>query len=53
MYQFQEKMEHFGVKAITILSPSRDSASHVQLLETIMTAFSAERWLIIEDNLSI
>lgn len=40
-------------QAITLLSPGRDSASHVQLLEKIMTAFPAEHWLIIEDNLSI
>lgn len=40
-------------KAITVLSPGRDSATHVQLLEKIMSAFPAERWLIIEDNLSI
>ncbi len=40
-------------KAITVLSPRRDSASHVQLLEKIMTAFPAKHWLIIEDNLSI
>jgi transposase len=39
-------------KALIVLSPSRDSASHVQLLEKIMTTFPAERWLIIEDNLS-
>jgi transposase len=40
-------------QAVTLLSPGRDSASHVQLLEKIMAAFLAERWLIIEDNLSI
>lgn len=39
-------------QAVTLLSPSRDGASHVQLLEKIMRAFPAERWLIIEDNLS-
>jgi transposase len=39
-------------QAAMILSPSRDSASHIQLLEKIMTEFPAERWLIIEDNLS-
>jgi transposase len=40
-------------QAVTLLSPGRESASHVQLLEKIMAAFPAERWLIIEDNLSI
>ena len=36
-----------------VLSPSRESASHIQLLERIVTEKTAERWLIIEDNLSI
>lgn len=40
-------------KGITILSPSWDSASHVQLLEKGMTSVPGERWLIIEDYLSI
>jgi len=40
-------------QAAMVLSPSRDSASHVQLLEKIITQFPADRWLIIEDNLSI
>jgi transposase len=40
-------------QAVTLLSPGRDSASHIQLLEKIMLAFPADRWLIIEDNLSI
>lgn len=39
-------------QAAIILSPRRDSASHIQLLEKIMTEFPAKRWLIIEDNLS-
>ncbi len=39
-------------QAAMILSPSRDSASHIQLLDSIVTEFPAERWLIIEDNLS-
>ena len=39
-------------QATFILSPSRDSASHIQLLEKIVTEFPAEHWLIIEDNLS-
>jgi transposase len=41
-----------GQSAI-ILSPSRDSASHIQLLEKVVIEFPADRWLIIEDNLSI
>ena len=40
-------------QAAMVLSPSRDSASHIQLLEKIITQFPADRWLIIEDNLSI
>jgi transposase len=39
-------------QAEILLSPKRDSASHVQLLEKIMQTFPADRWLIIEDNLS-
>lgn len=40
-------------QAAMVLSPSRDSASHIQLLEHVVTEFPADRWLIIEDNLSI
>ena len=40
-------------QALILTSPGRDSAGHVQLLEQIMVTFPAERWLIIEDNLSI
>ena len=40
-------------QAVTLLSPGRDSASHIRLLEKIMIAFPADHWLIIEDNLSI
>ena len=40
-------------QAVTLLSPGRDSASHIQWLEKIMLAFPADHWLIIEDNLSI
>jgi transposase len=40
-------------RAVTLLSPGRDSASHIQLLEKILIAFPADRWLIIEDNLTI
>jgi len=35
-----------------VLSGTRDSASHIQLLEQIMIQFPADRWLLIEDNLS-
>ena len=34
-----------------VLSPSRDSASHIQLLEQVIEVFPSDRWLIIEDNL--
>jgi transposase len=40
-------------KATMVLSPSRDGASHIQLLEQIITCFPSDRWLLIEDNLSI
>ncbi len=36
-----------------LTSPGRDSASHVQLLEKMICEFPADRWLIIEDNLTI
>lgn len=35
-----------------VFSAARDSASHIQLLEHMMIHFPADRWLIIEDNLS-
>ena len=35
-----------------VYTGARDSVSHIQLLEWIMIQFPAERWLIIEDNLS-
>lgn len=40
-------------QAAIVMSPSRDSASHIQLLEKIFVEFPADRWVIIEDNLSI
>lgn len=40
-------------QATILLSPGRDSVSHIQLLEKIITDFPADQWLIIEDNLSI
>ena len=36
-----------------ILSPRRDSYSHIQLLEQMVTVFPSRRWILIEDNLSI
>jgi len=39
-------------KATILLSPRRDSASYIQLLEQMVNEFPAERWLIITDNLS-
>lgn len=39
-------------QAAVLLSPRRDSASYIQLLEKIVTEFPTERWLIITDNLS-
>jgi len=40
-------------QAAIVMSPSRDSVSHIQLLERMVQVFPADRWLIIEDNLSI
>ena len=40
-------------QATLVFSSARDSLSHIQLLEQMMIQFPAERWLIIEDNLSI
>jgi transposase len=39
-------------QATILMSPSRDSASHIQLMEKVVTEFPADQWLIIEDNLS-
>ena len=36
-----------------LLSDARDSASHIRLLEQMIARFPADRWLVIEDNLSI
>lgn len=35
-----------------VLSDTRDSASHMRLLEQVMLQFPTDRWLLIEDNLS-
>jgi transposase len=40
-------------EATVIVTERRDSASHLQLLEQLIARFPAERWLVIEDNLSI
>ena len=40
-------------QAEVVFRHRRDSASHLHLLEQIVIEFRAERWLIIEDNLSI
>jgi len=39
-------------QAAIILSDKRDAASHIQLLERVLSVFPAQRWLLIEDNLS-
>jgi transposase len=39
-------------QAELVFSDRRDSVSHLELLEQIVSRFPAERWLIIEDNLS-
>jgi transposase len=40
-------------QAALVITPCRDSASHIQLLEQLPEQFPGERWLIIEDNLTI
>ena len=40
-------------QATILTSPRRDSASHIQLLEQVIHEFPADRWIVIEDNLSI
>lgn len=40
-------------EATILLSPRRDGASHIQLLEQMITTFPADGWIVIEDNLSI
>ncbi len=44
--------EPFTGQATVLMSSSRDSVSHIQLLEKVVAEFPADRWLIIEDNLS-
>ena len=39
--------------ATVVVRPRRDSAGHVQLLEQVVRTFPADRWTLIEDNLSI
>lgn len=39
-------------EATLVYSERRDGASHLQLLEQMIERFPAERWLVIEDNLS-
>lgn len=39
-------------EATIVLSGRRDGASHIRLLEQVMEVFPADRWLLIEDNLS-
>lgn len=39
-------------EATFVLSERRDSASHIKLLEKVYNTFPADRWLIVEDNLS-
>jgi len=39
-------------QAAILTSAARDSASHIRLIEMVMREFPADRWLLIEDNLS-
>jgi len=40
-------------QATILTSAGRDSLSHVGLIERVMREFGSDRWLLIEDNLSI
>lgn len=40
-------------QAHIVMSPRRDSASHIQLLAQLLAHFPSQRYLLIEDNLSI
>lgn len=40
-------------EAAMLVSPGRESASHIRLLEKMTEAFPSDRWLVVEDNLSI
>ena len=40
-------------QAEIVISERRDSASHIALIEKVMEKFPSEKWLLIEDNLSI
>ena len=39
-------------QAAILTTAARDSASHIRLIEMVMREFPADRWLLIEDNLS-
>ncbi len=39
-------------QAEIVISESRDSASHIALLQKIIEKFPSDKWLLIEDNLS-
>jgi len=45
--------EPFTGLGTILMSPARDGASHIQLLEQIIEVFPSHRWLLIEDNLTI
>jgi transposase len=40
-------------QATILITPGRNSVSHIQLLEKVMIEFPSDRWLFIEDNLVI
>lgn len=39
-------------EATLVFSQRRDGASHIRLLEKMIQSFPAERWLVVENNLS-
>ena len=52
-YGFMAPLNRQLVKAEIVISPRRDGATHIELIEKVIQKFPSERWLLIEDNLSI
>jgi hypothetical protein len=52
MQQRRATFEPTTGEATRVYSQKRDGASHIRLLEQMITAFPSERWRVIEDNLS-
>jgi len=46
-------LEPASGQAAILMSPRRDSVTHIQLLEQGIVQFPSDHWLLIEDNLTI